>query len=209
MCSSREFGPVAARTVLPEHSLMASLCCRQEEVTVALHSLALAPGPGSSGSSPILRDRLPGWKGSVSCPNSLQMKHSRSLLIPNTLFLKCARRLHVSYKEKCFFARESVCGPESTVADMVGESHPVPGVWWTPASPCPWGAETLQAVRKVPSCPAGTEAPGITCKANLNLPPGRPAQGSILAGSVCAVKSGHQPHHIPPRCSLSINLAQG
>lgn len=63
MCSSREFGLVAARTVLLEHSLMASLCCRQEEVTVALHSLALAPGPGSSGSSPILRDRLPGWQG--------------------------------------------------------------------------------------------------------------------------------------------------
>ena len=62
-CSSQEFGLVAARIVLLKHSLMASLCCRQEEVTVTLHSRVLAPGPGSSGSSPILCDRLPGWQG--------------------------------------------------------------------------------------------------------------------------------------------------
>lgn len=111
--------------------------------------------------------------------------------------------------KKNVFLPESQCEPESMVADIVGESHPVLGVWWTPASPCPWGAETLQAARKVPYCPVGTEAPGITCKANLNLPPGFPAQGSILVGSVSAVRSGHQPHHIPPRCSLSVNLAQG
>lgn len=140
--------------------------------------------PLRPGGCPMIRT----WqrKGSMSCLKHLQVKHFRNLLIPNALFLKCPKRLFIFYKEKFFFfffLPESQCGPESTVADMVGEGHPVPGVWWTPASPCPWGAEALQA-RKALSCPVGTEAPGITCKPNLNLPPGCLAQGSILASSV-------------------------
>lgn len=73
------------------------------------------------------------------------------------------------------------------------------------ASPCPWGAEALQAARKVPSCPAGTMAPGITCKANLNLPPGCLAQGSIPARSVWTPAPSHHPSPLPV-CKSCIGL---
>lgn len=91
-CSSQEFGLVGARIVLLEHSLMAPLCCRQEEVTVALHSRVLAPGPGSSGSSPVLHDQLPGWQGLAQAQLPMKPSPPHALSHPTS----CPREVPIS-----------------------------------------------------------------------------------------------------------------
>lgn len=146
-------------------------------------------------------------KGSVSCLNPLQVKHSRIYWFQMLCSYNVQRDYSFSIKKFFFFffLPESQFGPESTVADMVGECHPVPGVWWTPHHPAHRGAEALQAARKVPSCPAGTMAPGIACKANLNLPPGCLAQGSIPARSVWTPAPSHHPSPLPV-CKSCIGL---
>lgn len=74
-------------------------------------------------------------KGSVSCPNSLQMKHSRNLLIPNTLLLKCARRLLISYKEKCFFCQRVSVGLSLRLLTQWGRATLSPGCGGHPHLP--------------------------------------------------------------------------